>query len=424
TQALLLLVDRHPALSSRFELTGGVWRQTILEQNDRTILISVDLSQLDKDHSEKLFERLAGDAQRSLDLANGPLTRSVLATLPGGARRLFLTIHHLVVDWVSWRILVADLDNLAKYMVQGINSATHQEGTSFKAWAETLCRYSSSSKLAGEAAYWLEIDGHQESRLAVKPEGANNVGSERWFDASLNEPLSRLLIQEAPKHYGARAQDLLIAALLLAWRELTGSNSILLDFESHGRPDSFPGVDLSGTVGWFTAIFPLALVLPEGLDSIRDNSRIVQALHQQLEAVPDRGIGFGTLKYLCPNQEIRSKLEALPKPQVSFNYLGQFDQALPQDSLFLPVGTRTGEYRNPEGLRSHVLDVQLSVIDGVVALGLIYSENLLSREIIERLAASYLNNLEDLIVNRPAHQPVQSGTRLDAIPLVDQAVLD
>ncbi|HKV39023.1 MAG TPA: amino acid adenylation domain-containing protein, partial [Blastocatellia bacterium] len=430
-QGLYSLLDRHPALTARFERIAGAWRQVISGRTNQNILAHVDLSGLNIPDAEGAFDFLAAEAQQSLSLQDGPMIRALLCQFPPPRPRwLFLTVHHLVVDWVSWRILAADLDNLMKQMSGGSVPDTAPTGTSFKAWAETLVRYASSSALASESGYWFGLENHKAAALPFDklerirpgeiPRDLNDVRSERWVQNALDEASSRALIQEAPRNYGAQAQDLLLASLLLAWRQITASDSILLDFESHGREELFQGVDLSGTVGWFTSIFPVALTLPSSQDPVD----IVQHVRTQVASVPNRGIGFGVSRYLLTGGETRHRFERLPQPLMSFNYLGQFDQVLPGDTLLVPAGGRTPGYRSPSGLRVHLLDVQITVAGGRVGIAIIYSDNLFHEQTIERFAAFYLAHLERLIGYRPTPASLSPASAVQPVALVDQPTIE
>jgi non-ribosomal peptide synthase protein (TIGR01720 family) len=422
---LVSLQNRHPALNSRFEIVDDEWRQVIVEPFDRGFITSVDLSDVPEPEVLSLFEKLADEAQRSLHLSRGPLLRALLCSFPNDLRaRLFITIHHLVVDWVSWRILAADLEAAANQIGQGSPVSPASAGTSFKEWAELLTRFATSAILREETPYWCESSLNQAFRLKaglhaspdaerredVFPlqtlDGINDAGCESRYEVSIDSAISKLLIQEAPGAHSARVQDILLAALLNAWNELTGAESLLLDFDSHGRPESFQDTDLSGTVGWFTSVYPIYLSLPQGLHAVNT----VRNVRQQLELVRHNGIGYGVLRYLSPDAGMKDTLASLPAPKISFNYLGQFDQTLPQGSAFIAIGTRTGAYRNPAGRRSHLLDVQVSLLDRTLILELIYSEGVLQRETIERLGDLYADHLKQLLVAKPP----QPGTALSA----------
>jgi non-ribosomal peptide synthase protein (TIGR01720 family) len=156
--------------------------------------------------------------------------------------------------------------------------------------------------------------------------------------------------------------------VLAAWSR---SNSVLVELEGHGREDILSDVDLSRTIGWFTTRFPV-LLQHKATDNLGD---IIKSIKEQLDAVPNRGIGYGLLRYLSGDAEITSILQALPMAEVSFNYLGQFDWGMQSDSLFKLAPESVGPEGSNLGHRSHLLSINLIVVEGQLQLGWTYSEN-------------------------------------------------
>ncbi len=151
----------------------------------------------------------------------------------------------------------------------------------------------------------------------------------------LDAEQTRQLLQQAPKAYRTQVNDLLLTALARTICRWTGQGSTLIQLEGHGREDLFDGVDLTRTVGWFTSLFPVSLSPAPAL------SASVKAIKEQLRAVPDKGLGYGVLRYLG-EPEVRAELAALPAPRITFNYLGQFDRQFDEGALFVPSSEGSG----------------------------------------------------------------------------------
>jgi non-ribosomal peptide synthase protein (TIGR01720 family) len=183
--------------------------------------------------------------------------------------------------------------------------------------------------------------------------------------------------------------------LALAYDGWAGARSLLVDIEGHGREEIVEGVDLSRTVGWFTTIFPVRLEI-EGATS---QGEVLRAVKQQLRQIPDRGIGFGLLRYLGKDPEIGKRLRDLPSAQMNFNYLGQFDQALSESALFKIATESAGLLRSPKEVRPYLIEVNAIVVEGRLQLIWIYSENLHRRETVERFAQLFIGELRSLIEN-------------------------
>jgi non-ribosomal peptide synthase protein (TIGR01720 family) len=168
----------------------------------------------------------------------------------------------------------------------------------------------------------------------------------------------------------------------------TAESSLLVDLDGHGREDVVEDVDLSRTVGWFSALFPVLVECEPG----DDMETVLRSVKVKLRSIPNRGIGYGVLRYLS-GRELTPSGKTAPQAEISFTYLGQFDQALHSASLFALAEESPGPFRSARGLRSHLLDVVGSVVGGRLFVDWIYSENLHCRATIELLAHDFIENL-------------------------------
>jgi non-ribosomal peptide synthase protein (TIGR01720 family) len=183
-----------------------------------------------------------------------------------------------------------------------------------------------------------------------------------------------------------------------AFASWTGRQSLLVDLESHGRVDLFDDIDLSRTVGWFTSLYPVFLDLRRAPSP----GEALRSIKEQLRRIPNRGIGFGLLKYLHPLRPLAHPLrplatETLPRAEVSFNYLGRFDQVLPASSFFTPANESTGPIHASSGRRTHLIEINALVTADQLQVDWTYSEYLHHRNTVARLAQAYLDALTDLI---------------------------
>ncbi|NJS16383.1 MAG: hypothetical protein HC787_04375 [Nostocaceae cyanobacterium CSU_2_110] len=192
----------------------------------------------------------------------------------------------------------------------------------------------------------------------------------------------------------------MLTALALAFTEWTGGYSLLVDLEGHGRESIDNDINLTRTVGWFTTIFPVLLTL----EQISQPVEALKAIKEQLRSIPNRGIGYGLLRYLSQNSEIVTNLQTLPQAEVRFNYLGQFDQILPESSLFKLSSQSIGNSRSLQSNRRYLLDINGFVLVGQLQLEWTYSNKIHQRSTIEQLAKSFIKALQLLISD------CQSGT--------------
>jgi non-ribosomal peptide synthase protein (TIGR01720 family) len=202
-----------------------------------------------------------------------------------------------------------------------------------------------------------------------------------------------VLLREVPPGYKTQVNDVLLTALVEAFARWTGSSSWVVDLEGHGREELFDDVDLSRTVGWFTTLFPVRFEL--GMPD--DQSAALKSVKEQLRAVPNRGMGYGLLRYLSRSSEQIERLRSQPRAEVTFNYLGQVDRVLPEGSRFQWARESSGPTQSQSASRSHLLDVRGLISAGSLQVSFQYSENVFRGETIEQLARSFLAALRSLI---------------------------
>src|SRR5262249_28420087 len=160
--------------------------------------------------------------------------------------------------------------------------------------------------------------------------------------------------------YRTQINDLLLTSLVQTTAGWTESSSLLIDLEGHGREEVFDDLDFSRTVGWFTAIFPVRLNLP----CADHPDQQIKAIKEQLRRFPHRGLGYGVLRYLNHDESVRGSLRNRPRAQISFNFLGHYDQALSTGSLFGRASASCGLDRGPSNIRGHLIEVTGAIIDG------------------------------------------------------------
>ncbi|WP_331831757.1 amino acid adenylation domain-containing protein [Pseudomonas sp. LH21] len=413
TGALQALVDQHDALRLRFTLRDA-WQAEFQAGKAEDILWVRALSDVAE------LPALAEQAQRSLDLAKGPLLRALLVDLPEGQQRLLLVIHHLVVDGVSWRVLLEDLQLAYTALAAGKPLTLAAKSSSLKAWAERLGAYARSPELLAEADYWLDgLAAAGDELPRDNPSGAQTNRHVAHASSRLDPALTRKLLQVAPAAYRTQVNDLLLAALARVLCDWTEEESVLIQLEGHGREDLFPELDLSRTLGWFSSLFPVRLTPAHGLGAG------LCAIKEQLRAVPNKGIGYGVLRYLG-EPDLRERLAVLPQPRVTFNYLGQFDGSFAEaeGALFTPASEGSGATQDLDSPLGNWLGITGQVYQGELELDWSFSREVFRPETIEALARRYEQVLAEL-VEHCAQAPHQGVTPSD-FPLTEltQAQLD
>ncbi|MFC7721123.1 amino acid adenylation domain-containing protein [Nonomuraea recticatena] len=281
-------------------------------------------------------------AQRELDPERGSMLRFIWLDPPNQAGdraggRLVVLAHHLVVDGVSWRILLPDLAAAWPDVQAGRPPALPPVGTSMRRWAHAL--RSEAARRGHELPAWLDVVATDEPPLGARPlDPARDVASATsTVRVRLTPAITRTLLARWPAAFRAGVDEGLLAALMLALlrhrrREGVPGTAAVIRLEGHGREeDVVPGADLSRTVGWFTSVYPARL----DLDGINVEQAFaagpaagaaIKAVKEQLRSLPGHGIGYGLLRHF--NEETAAELSRRPEGQIIFNYLGRLSEDL------------------------------------------------------------------------------------------------
>ena len=403
-RAVALLERHHDALRLRFAAGAATgWRAWNAPPETAPPCHALDLSGLPPERGRGVLEAAAAALQQSLDLVRGPLFR-VAYFDTGGEGRLLLIFHHLVVDGLSWRVLIEDLGRACGSLEAGVEPLLPPRTDGFKRWAETLDALAWSGRFDAERAYWASAARRRAVPLPVdfeRARGRNLEGMVETVGVELDEEATRRLLHEAPATLRATIDEVLLAAAARALGRFAGG-PVLVDVEAHGREEvvtAAAGLDVSRTVGWFTAVYPLLLDPASG-----GALGALAATKEVLRSVPSKGIGWGVLRYLDPRPEVAAELAGLPAAEVGFNYLGQLDQVTAgDDALFGGAPEPTGPWNAPELERRHLVFIFGSTSGGRLRMGWAYSPRLLRRGTVEALAADFKAALEELAdATRPA----------------------
>ncbi|MDH1658192.1 non-ribosomal peptide synthetase [Pseudomonas mosselii] len=414
-QALAALVEHHDSLRLRFGRANGRWQAEYAQPSTQPLLWTATVSDFED------CQALYTDVQRSLDLAEGPLLRALLVSDEQGAQRLLLAIHHLVVDGVSWRVLLEDLQAL--YRGETLAAKTHAMGD----WAARLASYAGSDSLRDELDWWEAQLGSARRELPCDhPQGGNLHRHARSIAIELDVEQTRQLLQQAPAAYHTQVNDLLLTALARTLCQWSGDQQVLVQLEGHGRDGLFEDMDLTRSVGWFTNAYPLSLSPQMGEDeSARAGS--IKRIKEQLRQVPHKGLGHGVLRYLA-DEAGRERMAALPQARITFNYLGQFDQQFDQAALFQPLDAPAGLAHDLDAPLPNWLSVDGQVYGGALQLRWSFSAERYDEATIARLAEAYRLELLALIGHcladgngsfTPSDFPLAQLTQeqIDALPI-------
>ncbi len=398
--AVSVLIEHHDALRSHFTRTAsGAWTQTIGATAEMT-LTTDDLRDLAQKEAVIRMERRADELHARLDLDAGRLVAGGLFRLPDGDRVL-LVIHHLVVDGVSWRILLEDLDLAYRTMNDGGRPPQLPPKTdSFKDWAEAARLSASGRAMEAERDYWSDVCGaapepwapgawHDAPRTG---ESRRSASERHTLYASLESSDTRVLLAAADATGGAGTLHLLLAGLACGLRDGLGRSRTMIDLEGHGRESSVSDLDVGRTVGWFTSLYPFMLDAGDSLAAGDAALRsAIEIVGQSLQRLPHKGVGYGLLRYFGDGPAAGLTYRA----DVGFNYLGQFDQDASSRG-FEFASESSGRPVHPRWPQTHVLDVSAHVEDRRFKLSVAFNPARITREQGERLLDAYVGCLRQI----------------------------
>jgi len=395
-QALHHVIRHHDTLRLRLRPDGTNWVQEYGSHTPPQIA-HVDLSGDIAAQRAPAIEKHAAKVQASLNLADGPLLRAVHFSFgPGECGRLLLVIHHIAVDGVSWRLIREDLEAAYFSLLTGKQPALPAKTVSYQVWANRLAGLARSPVVLASLSYWLTEASKPITALLGEGVACGNAeGMACSIKTRLTSEETQALLQRAAPIYHTQINDVLLAALGRALQRWTGGEAFRIDLEGHGRDDLVGDLDVSRTVGWFTALYPVRLELRAGLDE----GQALKSVKEQLRQVPDRGMSYGLLRYGSDDPRTRAALSQVPRSALLFNYLGQFDQVVAGSHLFEFAAESTGPWHSPKSCRTHALEVLCLVRAGRLEIEWIYHPEMHGRDEIERVAHDFLAALRSTLVH-------------------------
>lgn len=386
-KAIVEVVGHHPMLNARFERRDAGWCQRIADSPSPIHIETIAHAT----ENPNAFQNQCLELQRGLDITNGPLFKIVRLIGSGNKNDLLLfVVHHLVIDAVSWRILIDDIEFAYQDISQGKQVRLLNNHTSFARWTRQLEKLSCSQSVVTQLDSYLQTStginalpvDYQSTQVAT--EAVVEIAS-----AICDESTTQSLRNEANAAYHTTTQDLLLAATSMTLGQWTGENDVLIEVESHGRSSSQTDLDTSRTVGWFTAVYPIRFEADWS-----DVSETVKAVKERQRIIADNGLGFGMLRHL--NKATRDQLGDVTQPEFLFNYLGV--ESLPAESAVLrPIPGANESSRDGRNAKTVGLELNTVIRRGKLTVSLRYSPFQLKGETASRLVESFVDNLRSIV---------------------------
>lgn len=375
--ALNALEQQHPALRTTFEKkSNGDYKQWYLPHRDKPPLTIISE---DCQNTERRITEIASELQASFELTDGPLWKVAyldLRTPTGPCRRLLVICHHLIIDGVSWRILLSDLQNIYQQK-ERTEKITFPPATSpVPQWIDYLAKEDFQSS---DTEWRKIIEASKDLPIPINPPpgSTNLMGDASTVTLNLSKEETKKLLTKVPLQYRIRVEELLLTALSRTITKWTGQQGLALQLEGHGRGQQNEKIDLSRTIGWLTSLSPI--VLPTHYRQEKDES--LKATKEALRTLPDGGL----------TSEILT-----PLPLLRFNYLGQTDQLLGSNSIFKRASESTGIARHPKDPRDIIFEINALVTDHCLTVHWIYHPSFHPEDLLNNLLQNFLIEIQSL----------------------------
>ncbi|XLS27832.1 amino acid adenylation domain-containing protein [Flavobacteriaceae bacterium M23B6Z8] len=394
-QTLEVLVAQHDALRFNYTFNASQLLPVQRYRKEESVqVLEESIANMDEVTS------ICSSYQASLQIQNGAIFKFVLIHTPQEEKknRLFFTIHHLAVDGVSWRIILEDLNRLVKAFKSGQQPSVSLKGTSYRQWVNKLQTYSSSLVLGTELKYWQKVLNNFQPLVTdlVGIKETATYSETESLNVQLNSSDTLSLQQNIHHAYGTKINDILLSAFALSLKKLSEEKEIVIALEGHGREEIFEDVDISRTVGWFTSMYPVCLDLSFSNDSV---GSLIAATKDMLHRIPQKGIGYGILRYLSPSLEIKESLEK-PFESIVFNYLGDFDNSVSDEEATADIdfaNEDAGAEISILNQNNHLIAVNSMIVKGQLHLEWSYDSTRFRNDTISEVATCYIEMLQLII---------------------------
>uniref|UniRef100_UPI002625A9AF non-ribosomal peptide synthetase n=1 Tax=uncultured Kordia sp. TaxID=507699 RepID=UPI002625A9AF len=386
------LIERHDTFRLAFEKTGNTWQQRYTKKVG--VIQHENISETTTAKLSSKITEICESYQSSLTLGTAEIAKFVFIQTPASEdkNRLFIVAHHLTIDGVSWRIILDDINESLEQISNNKPIQLGKKGSSYRQFSQALANYAKSNQIAAQQYYWETIATNV-TPLPIDHKNESSVVSDiESYRISLDEKTTQILLKEVHQTYTTEMNDILLSALLGSITNHFLVDKITIGIEGHGREDLFNQLDISGTVGWFTNVYPLVLNASE-VNSVSD---LIKSTKEQIREVPEKGIGYGILRYMSDDEVLQKSLANISW-DIEFNYLGQLDNALTSNNWLSAASEHPGENLHKNTPHKTRLDVNSFIADGELQLSFGYSKRNYSAETIETIANAYITKLKAII---------------------------
>ena len=399
-EAIKALMNHHDVLRSHFKPSVSGWRQMISEAAVVPHIAVHDFSHFSTSMQESKLEEAASRMHESLDISRGILLRVAYFNLGNSqnrkARILFI-VHHLVIDGISWMIFLEDFQTAYTQLEKGERISLPSKTHSYQQWSSLLQEASSSKRIIGELSHWLGQIQRSHGLLPrdiTSPSIPDSVAHSYTIAESLDRKQTATLLHNPfGTEKNIHPHDVILTAIAKSITEWTRSKSFFVTLEGHGRQDLLERINISRTMGWFTTLYPVLLEVPGEEVDLWES---VREIKEQLRQIPNRGVGFGILRYLCKTMKIPNSLKSNSLPEILFNYLGQLDLSLSKSKMFRLKNDLILS-RDPAMKRPFLIEINAFVTGDQLNVTWSYSKAFYHQRTIKHLATRTTEHLQAIL---------------------------
>ncbi|SHJ87072.1 non-ribosomal peptide synthase domain TIGR01720/amino acid adenylation domain-containing protein [Clostridium cavendishii DSM 21758] len=359
----------------------------------------IDLKEVYYDEEFKNVEYLIDKANVSFDIEDSLLFNVIMFDLEDKKQALLFIAHHLVVDGVSWRVILNDFVTILNNLEKGNEISLPMKTYSFKEWSNELITYSKKD-FQNEISYWNNIYNSNFNYPIDFNKGKDIVKTSQEFKGILDADTLNSLIEGVNEIYSMNLNEVLVMALILTINSITKNDEVVIEFERHGRENIGGDIDISRTVGWFTSMYPAYFKVESN-----DIERNIKSIKEQLRNIPNQGFNYGTIRFL------KNQIAELQNKLVRFNYLGDFDNIVNKEKLSLS-SIEFGLNSDEENSLTALIDIVAMIVNKELKINVTYSKNKFNEETIQKLIDTYISTLK-LIKEKCMNKDVKEFTPSD-----------
>lgn len=375
------LTEHHDGLRINYDRKNNKLYYNNGHLNKISAIQYFDLSRYSYEEQRRSIKKIIDEAGVNFDIENSLLFNVTIINLGEETQDILITAHHLIVDGISWRVILSDFITLIKQMNDEVEVKLPMKTHSFKDWAKALQDHRKKD-FGEEKNYWQGILNKEVNFPVDYSEEKDKVKTSNVLSIELDEETLIDLTKKTNEIYNIELNEALIIALVFVINDLTKKDEIIIELERHGREAINECIDVSRTVGWFTSMYP-AYFKVEHQDVVNN----IKSLKEQLRKIPNKGFNYSILNFL--NKEFKEQANKY----IRFNYLGDFDNIINKEKINLS-NIEFGLNSDKDNSLTALIDIAAMIVNKRLKITAEYSRNRFKDETVQKFIESYIDTLK------------------------------